>query len=565
MKVTRSIVAKLGLLAAAGLVVLAFSLALLAQRGVGRLAETVEAVAVRMLNDDIENKNANDERSAEGYGAAMSGYLASISATPLWDFNEESLKDYAKDMLSVPNVAYAVIMGPDGSAMAGDRIEREGVRPFVADIMREGDKIGSVEVGLDTTYLADLTRASEMTRDQLIATFSSEAAADESTIVRHIAMMAAGLATLVLALNVIGLLRVVSPLRNMTEVVRDLGEGEGDLTVCIAVRTGDEVGCLGASMNQFIEKLALLVSDVVGIARNVGGEARTLSELSESSMNSIEQVNDAVQQIVSVSESNAAAVEQTNAGINEMAATALAVAQAAGQCVESSARTFGFTSDVARRVEDMVGDIDAVNARSQENRAKMSALAEAVKTVSGFVGAITGFADQTNLLALNAAIEAARAGEAGRGFAVVADEVRKLAEESNRAAMQISKLMNDLSGYAGESIKATEEEERTLREMVDKTEVLKDTLGASMKELESMDAELKKVSDLARNQSLSNIEMVEAVNSISTGTSDIVDRIGGISSSAQKARMAFESVTAQANTLLDGMDEMEVKLGQFKI
>ncbi|HRX27646.1 MAG TPA: hypothetical protein P5219_12565, partial [Aminivibrio sp.] len=117
---SKSIVAKLGLLVAVSMILLAGSLAFMAQRGVDQMSSSVERVAEEMLNEDIQNKNANDERSAQAYGEAMSGYLAVISATPLWDFNEESLKDYAKDMLNVPNVAYAVIYAQDGSKMAGE-------------------------------------------------------------------------------------------------------------------------------------------------------------------------------------------------------------------------------------------------------------------------------------------------------------------------------------------------------------------------------------------------------------------------------------------------------------
>ena len=562
---SKSIVAKLGLLVAFSMILLAGSLAFMAQRGVDQMSSSVERVAEQMLNEDIQNKNANDERSAQAYGEAMSGYLATISATPLWDYNEESLKDYAKDMLNVPNVAYAVIYAQDGSKMAGEKKEGAAARPFTAEILREGKKIGSVEIGLDTAYLTELTRASEKTRDQLIASFSVQAAEAEAAVVRKILLFALGIVTLVLLLNVIGLLRVVAPLRRMTDVVRDLGEGEGDLTVSIAVRTEDEVGRLGSSMNQFIEKLSCLVVDVIGISRRLGDESRRLSALSGKSMESIELVNGGVEEIVSLSESNAAAVEQTNAGVAEMSATSVSVAKAAGQCVESSAKTTGFTKDVARKLEEVVSDIEAVSTRSQENRAKMSALAEAVDSIAGFVGAITGFADQTNLLALNAAIEAARAGEAGRGFAVVADEVRKLAEESNRAASEISNLMNSLSGYAGESIKATEEEEETLRTVVEKAGVLQQTLKASMDELSSMDAELNKVSELARDQSQSNIEIAGAVDNIAQGTSNIVERLEGIRNSTQSAREAFESVTEQSRTLLEGMVEMERQLGQFRV
>ncbi len=140
-------------------------------------------------------------------------YLAAISATPLWDFNEESLKAYAKDMLNVPNVAYAVIYAQDGSKMAGEKKEGPAVRPFSAEILREGNTIGSVEIGLDTGYLTELTRASEKTRDQLIASFSAQAAEAEAAVIRRILLFALGIVAVVLILNVIGLLRVAPPCR----------------------------------------------------------------------------------------------------------------------------------------------------------------------------------------------------------------------------------------------------------------------------------------------------------------------------------------------------------------
>lgn len=208
---SKSIVAKLGLLVAASMILLAASLAFLAQRGVDQMSRSVEQVAERMLNEDIKNKNANDERSAETYGKAMSGYLASIAATPLWDFDEESLQNYAKDMLNVPNVAYAAIFAADGAPMAGEKKEAAHIKAFTSDILREGKTIGSVEIGLDTTYLAELTKASEQTRDQLIASFSAEASDAESAIVRRILLFAIGIVAAVLLLNVIGLLRVVGP------------------------------------------------------------------------------------------------------------------------------------------------------------------------------------------------------------------------------------------------------------------------------------------------------------------------------------------------------------------
>ena len=101
--------------------------------------------------------------------------------------------------------------------------------------------------------------------------------------------------------------------------------------------------------------------------------------------------------------------------------------------------------------------------------------------------------------------------------------------------------------------------------MVEKAGILQQTLKASMDELSAMDAELNKVSELARDQSHSNIEIAGAVDNIAQGTSNIVERLEEIRNSAQAAREAFESVTDQSRTLLQGMEEMERQLGQFKV
>ena len=565
LRVSKSIVAKLGLLVAASMILLAASLAFLAQRGVDQMSRSVEQVAERMLNEDIKNKNANDERSAEAYGKAMSGYLASISATALWDFDEESLRNYAKDMLNVPNVAYAVIFAADGASMAGEKKEAAHVKAFTADILREGKTIGSVEIGLDTTYLAELTKASEQTRDQLIASFSNEAAEAEGSIIRRILLFSLGIVSLVLILNVLGLLRVVAPLRRMTDVVRDLGEGEGDLTVSIAVKTKDEVGRLGMSMNQFIEKLARLVIDVIGIARRVGGETRMLTDLSEKSMDSIELVNGAVEQIVSLSESNAAAVEETNAGVTEMSTTAIAVAKAAGQCVESSAKTFAFTKDVARRMEEVVIDIDAVSLRSQENRTKMSALAEAVDSIAGFVGAITGFADQTNLLALNAAIEAARAGEAGRGFAVVAEEVRKLAEESSRAAGEVRTIIGTLRENARISVDSAEATSGIVESAMSEVKKAREQLQDALQAVRTINDQMRSIASTSREQATSCAEMAHAVDKVTEGSAVMAERARNMKVSAEETSKASESTAQEAEELNKAALALEKILSFFKL
>ncbi|EFC91351.1 methyl-accepting chemotaxis sensory transducer [Dethiosulfovibrio peptidovorans DSM 11002] len=562
---SRSIVSKLGVLTAFSLILSIGALAFVAIRGVGNMSLSVGSVAERMLNEDIENKNAMSAKGAEDYGKAMSSYLAWISAAPLWNFNEESLSDYAAGMLEVPNVAYAVIYDDGGAVAAGEKPEGRGFSPFKADIVHEGEVIGSVEVGLDLSYLGDLKKGSEETRDHLIAEFNRQASETERSIRNRTVTISIVLLSAVLALNVFVLLRVASPLRKMTEVVRDLGEGEGDLTVRMDIKTSDEVGRLCGSLNQFMDKLSTLVVDMMSIARRLGEDSHVLAERSQSSLGTIDTVKSSMEEIMGLSQTNAAAVEESNAGVEEMAATAESVAKASERGVEASSKTYKFTEGVSVQMEQVVQDINGVSVKSQENRKKMSSLENAVESITDFVGAITGIADQTNLLALNAAIEAARAGDAGKGFAVVAEEVRKLAEESNSAAQEISSLIETLSVYAKESIQGTVEEEEILGKVVDRADRLRNDLASSMKEIEAVDGVMNEVSELSKAQSMSSTEMANAVDSIAKGTSEIVERLGDIGGVTEEAKNAFESVVSQTEVLLEGMEQLRRHLDQFKV
>ncbi|MCF4114115.1 MULTISPECIES: methyl-accepting chemotaxis protein [Dethiosulfovibrio] len=562
---SRSIVSKLGVLTAFSLILSIGALAFVAIRGVENMSLSVGSVAERMLNEDIENKNAMNAKGAEDYGKAMSSYLAWISAAPLWNFNEESLMDYAAGMLEVPNVAYAVIYDDGGAIAAGEKPEGDGFSSFKADIVHEEEVIGSVEVGLDLSYLGDLRKGSEETRDHLIAEFNRQASETERAIRNRTVTISIVLLSAVLALNVFVLLRVASPLRKMTEVVRDLGEGEGDLTVRMDIKTSDEVGRLCGSLNQFMDKLSALVVDMMSIARKLGEDSHVLAERSQSSLGTIDTVKSSMEEIMGLSQTNAAAVEESNAGVEEMAATADSVAKASERGVEASSKTYKFTEGVSNQMEQVVQDINGVSVKSQENRKKMSSLENAVESITGFVGAITGIADQTNLLALNAAIEAARAGDAGKGFAVVAEEVRKLAEESNSAAQEISSLIETLSVYAKESIQGTVEEEEILGKVVDRADRLRNDLASSMKEIEAVDGVMNEVSELSKAQSMSSTEMANAVDSIAKGTSEIVERLGDIGGITEEAKDAFESVVSQTEVLLEGMDQLRRHLDQFKV
>ncbi|HOU32019.1 MAG TPA: methyl-accepting chemotaxis protein [Synergistaceae bacterium] len=561
-----SLVSKLAALIVLGILVLAAVLLFLARSGSQDMLRATSGVADRMLTEDIQNKNQANQESAATYGASMAQYLAFISASPLWNLQEELLKEYAQGMLQLPNLAYAVVYDDGNKAVAGEKKEGgAGVQVFTHGVVYDGKSIGQVEVGLATDHLEAALKKNEQVKTDLISTFEKEAQGAQSALVSRLGITAAAIAVVLLVVSLLVLFRIAKPLRRMVGVVQDLGQGEGDLTVRLDVASHDEVGLLGESLNLFVDKLAAMVRELVEVAGEVGAQARSLAELSERSTVVADRSRDAVDQIVVLSESNAAAVQETNAGIEEVASSASASAKSAEAGAHSSTKSTHLTEEVVSRMAGVIQSIVTVGEQAHANRHTIQTLSGSVTDITNFVGAITSIADQTNLLALNAAIEAARAGEAGRGFAVVAEEVRKLAEESNHAAKEIGGIITTLQKSAADSIKATEASEGTLNEVVKAAQGVQGQLQESLREVVGVNDVMQNIAAVAEEQSASSHEMATAIDSITHGASAIVESLGTIRASTEETADSFQEVARNAAHLSENVAHLEQILSQFRI
>ena len=300
----------------------------------------------------------------------------------------------------------------------------------------------------------------------------------------------------------IGVGRILAALTRLRDALNDVAQGEGDLTVRLAVQSQDEVGQAASAFNRFIERLH-------GMFREVGQETQAVDrQVSLVAGKTTRVVEDFERQTEELG-ATAAAIEEVTVGVAHIADTAKdaqGVMQTADTESEAGARA-------VRQVTEEIGRIASVIERLAQ---VVGGLGNRSDEIASIVGAIKDVAERTNLLALNAAIEAARAGEQGRGFAVVADEVRNLAERTRESTSEIGAMIQSIQNEIGAAVTGMDDARRVVAEGVELGSKASASIGNVRTQMTHVVTRMQEIADATAEQASAMSDMARRAAHVST-------------------------------------------------
>lgn len=382
----------------------------------------------------------------------------------------------------------------------------------------------------------DFSSLSSMVASQKKNIFSEAQSTISSSSSLNLAL--SGMALIIgLLLSILIARSIISPLKQLTSSIEAI-EKNSDMTLRVNIENTDELGVAGQAFDSLLTKLQSALINVKLAANEVSSTSNSLNLSSEQTKTFVDSQRQETDMVATAMHEMAVTAEDVAQSASETANAAQSAQAQSAQGQDVVKRTISSITKLASQMDIAASTIDEVSVSSQE--------------IGGVLDVIRGIAEQTNLLALNAAIEAARAGEQGRGFAVVADEVRSLASRTGASTEEIQRMIEKLQGKSSEAVEVMEQSQKQTEDTVNEANIA----GEALAEIESA---ITSISDMSIQIATAAEEQTKVNDEINRNIVNIVDLSKETSQEAEQTSEASKLLEKLASNLNDQVDNFVLK------
>ncbi len=484
------------------------------------LTVTITVVAGIILLVNYQIISGTEEKKFERDTQAQIDLINSSLLEPVFAYDYQQIEAIAKSLVNTELVTEIEITDHRGKELGA----------AVEEVVDKAEKVeqGGLELIRNDQLIGYYTIV--FSKKQLEGVVNGQT---KLSIFIILALMAATLAAVFMLTSRM----IVKPVQAVSDSLAEIAQGGGDLSRKLPTTSRDEIAELSGNFNAVMEQIGGIIGSVMQVTNKVGDSVLEIGSASISTVNSTDQ--------------QLKETEQVAAALNEMSSTAEEVARSASATAEKTKEASQSTEAGARIMNSSQETIQKLTEQIEATATKIQVLKDNSENIGSVMEVIRSIAEQTNLLALNAAIEAARAGEQGRGFAVVADEVRSLAQKTQNSTEEIESIISQLQKAADEAHASMNTSINSVQETIETSAQVKDSL-------ESIQLSVNTINDM-------NHQIATAAEEQSAVVDDVSKIITAIYSLSEQVAENAKVVSKSADDLSHESSELNSQLGKFKI
>ncbi|MEG0448773.1 MAG: methyl-accepting chemotaxis protein [Lysinibacillus sp.] len=482
------------------------------------------------------------------------------------DVSLEGLTDIIKE-ISIGKDGYVILAQEDGTILAHPKNPELNFQPISKlniSSLKDLSKDGIIETELDGEDYVLNTITSEVEGWKYIVAIKKEEILTTATFIRTTLFIIGGIfAVLAVIASIIMSFRITKRIKEISDV--SLAMSKGDLTQQVTVKVNDEIGDMGENFNMMANSLKETIQKISQESQQLSATSEELAASSLENQAASNEISESIQLVATGTDEQDAAMKNAVGIINEVFKHVDDVTVSMGDVKESihySTETAKQGREVVEQTVNQMSEIDKNVSSSAERIGMLNEKSNEIKQISFIIQSIS---EQTNLLALNAAIEAARAGEHGKGFAVVADEVRKLAEQSSNSALQINEIIQDIEKGIGDSmglvnlgVSSAKEGMKLVNESGKAFGEIKDSILAGT-------TKISEVSIAMENMKNHIAEVVVHIEKVSKTSIEVNNYSQNVAASSEEMSASMDEVSSVSQELARMSGELEGAIQQFKL